>query len=201
MRANEAFEHLRRDKFLGSFVEETGVLTLQKKASPWRYLVYSILAQQLSTSVARVLRQRLEDKLGNAFSPEELLALPFEELRSIGLSNSKTNYIRNVASFASAERMDHKYLSGFDDESVISYVTTIKGVGRWTAEMMLMFCLAREDVFPADDLGIQQAMTGLYAYRRKDKKMLRNWMHKRSADWRPFRTYACLYLWRWKGSP
>jgi DNA-3-methyladenine glycosylase II len=94
--------------------------------------------------------------------------------------------------------LDHKFLSRLDDESVISYVTTIKGVGRWTAEMMLMFCLAREDVFPADDLGIQQAMTSLHDYRRKDKILVRNWMHKRSTDWRPFRTYACLYQWKWK---
>lgn len=198
MRATEAFEHLRKDRALGSFVEQTGIISIQKQSSPWRYLVYSILAQQLSTSVARVLRQRLYDKLGKTFSPTELLTLPFDELRSIGLSHSKTNYIRNVASFATTEKLDHKFLSRLDDESVISYVTTIKGVGRWTAEMMLMFCLAREDVFPADDLGIQQAMTSLHDYRRKDKIPVRNWMHKRSTDWRPFRTYACLYLWKWK---
>ncbi len=85
-----------------------------------------------------------------------------------------------------------------DNEDVINYLTQIKGVGRWTVEMILMFTLGREDVFALDDLGIQQAMTHLYKLDGSDKKQLKQDMLKISARWAPYRTYACMYLWRFK---
>ena len=91
-------------------------------------------------------------------SPEQILATPFETLRSIGLSGAKANYVQNVARFAMEFGMDHRVLAKMNDEEVIEYLTRIKGVGRWTVEMLLMFTLGREDVFAVDDLGIQQAM-------------------------------------------
>ena len=87
------------------------------------------------------------------------------------------------------------------DEEVIAYLTQIKGVGRWTAEMMLMFALGREDVFAIDDLGIQQAMIKMYKLDRTDKKQFREDMLKISEQWSPYRTYACIHLWRWKDAP
>ena len=85
-----------------------------------------------------------------------------------------------------------------DNEEVIAYLTEIKGVGRWTVEMLLMFALGREDVFAVDDLGIQNAMIKLYKLDNSDKKQLREKMLKVSAKWSPYRTYACVHLWRWK---
>jgi DNA-3-methyladenine glycosylase II len=87
------------------------------------------------------------------------------------------------------------------NDEVIEYLTRIKGVGRWTVEMLLMFTLGREDVFAVDDLGIQQSMIKLYRIKAEDKKLLREAMLKISGRWSPYRTYACFYLWRWKDNP
>jgi DNA-3-methyladenine glycosylase II len=85
-----------------------------------------------------------------------------------------------------------------DDEELIEFLVQIKGIGRWTAEMILMFTLGREDVFAVDDLGIQQAMTKLYKLNAEDKKGMKQEMIKISSKWSPYRTYACRYLWGWK---
>jgi DNA-3-methyladenine glycosylase II len=85
-----------------------------------------------------------------------------------------------------------------DNEEVITYLTQIKGVGRWTVEMLLMFALGREDVFAVDDLGIQNSMIKLYKLDRSDKKKFREDLLRISQKWSPYRTYACLHLWRWK---
>ena len=85
-----------------------------------------------------------------------------------------------------------------EDEELIEYLTQIKGIGRWTAEMILMFTLAREDVFAVDDLGIQQAICKLYRIEATDKKKMKVQMLKISKNWSPYRTYACRYLWGWK---
>ena len=94
--------------------------------------------------------------------------------------------------------MDHRKLGRMDSEEVIAYLTQIKGVGRWTSEMLLMFGLGREDIFAVDDWGIQNAMLHLYKLDRTDKKAFRESLLRISAKWSPYRTYACMHLWRWK---
>jgi DNA-3-methyladenine glycosylase II len=91
-----------------------------------------------------------------------------------------------------------KKLLAMENDAIIEYLTQIKGVGRWTVEMLLMFTLGRPDVFPADDLGIQNAMIKLYKLKIEDKKELRLKLEKLSKKWAPFRTYACIHLWGWK---
>ena len=94
--------------------------------------------------------------------------------------------------------MTYSKLRKMSNEEVIGYLIVIKGVGRWTIEMLLMFALGREDVFAVDDLGIQNAMIALYKLDHSDKKKLKESMLKVSGKWSPYRTYACLHLWRWK---
>jgi DNA-3-methyladenine glycosylase II len=157
------------------------------------------MSQQLSTKVASIIHNRFLDLYGGvAPNPEQILEVPEERLRGIGLSNAKVQYVRNVARFAMEQGMTPKQLGRMTDEAVIEYLTQIKGVGKWTAEMLLMFALKREDVFPADDLGIQQAMIRLYGLDPSDKKMLRQEMHRIAAKWSPYRTYASMHLWNWK---
>ena len=157
------------------------------------------MSQQLSTKVAGVIRKRFLGLFGGKTpTPEMILAVPFEKLRAIGLSNAKTNYVQNVARFAIENGMDHKDLRKMSNEEVIEYLTQIKGVGRWTTEMLLMFTLGREDVFAVDDLGIQNAMIGLYKLDGSDRKKLKEKMLLISEKWSPYRTYACLHLWHWK---
>jgi len=159
------------------------------------------MSQQLSTKVARVIRQRFIDLYDGEPTPQQIVDTSFEKLRAIGLSNAKVNYVQNVARFEMEKGMNHRILSKMNNEEVIEYLTQIKGVGRWTTEMLLMFALCREDVFAIDDLGLQQAIIRLYDLKHRKKKIMLDRISKISKLWSPYRTYACMYLWRWKDNP
>lgn len=200
--ASEYHLHLSKDKKIKKLIDHNGVFTLKKQKNVCTYLCASIMSQQLSTKVADVIYQRfLNLYAGKQPSPELIIATPPETLRAIGLSNAKVSYVQNVARFSLEHGMDHRKLHKMNDEEVIQYLTQIKGVGRWTVEMLLMFALSREDVFAIDDLGIQNAMIALYKLDRADKKQFREEMLRISKKWSPYRTYACMYLWRWKDNP
>lgn len=190
--------HLSKDEKLKALIDQHGPFSLKKQKKLYLYLCFSIMSQQLSTRVARVIRQRFLNLYGGEPSPQQIVDTPVEQLRSIGLSNAKAQYIRNVARFELEQGMGHRKLAKMDNEEVIAYLTQIKGVGRWTTEMLLMFALCREDVFAPDDLGLQQAVTGLYNLKHRKKKILLDRIQKIAAQWSPYRTYACMYLWRWK---
>jgi DNA-3-methyladenine glycosylase II len=186
--------HLEKDRKLSKLINSQGVLKIRKRKNLFIYLCASITSQQLSTKVAEVIYNRFLGLYeGEEPSPQEVIDTPFDKLRSIGLSNNKAQYIQNVARFAIESGMDHKQISKMSNEEIIVYLTQIKGVGRWTVEMLLMFALGRED-----DLGIQNAMIGLYKLSRDDKKKFREDMLKISSRWSPYKTFACMHLWRWK---
>lgn len=195
----EYVAHLSKDKKLKRLLESSELHQLKKRKNICTYLCASIMSQQLSTKVATVIHNRFLALYGGKEPlPQQILDTPFEKLRSIGLSNAKANYVKNVAQFEIDFGMDAKRLHKMDNEEVIAYLTQIKGVGRWTTEMLLMFALGREDVFAVDDLGIQNAMIKLYKLDNSDKKKLREDMLRISKKWSPYRTYACLHLWQWK---
>ena len=195
----EYIAHLSKDKKLKKLVEAAEPHQLKKRKNICTYLCASIMSQQLSTKVADVIYKRFIALYGGKEpGPQQILDTPFEQLRGIGLSNAKVSYVKNVAQFELEKGMDPKKLRKMDNEEVIAYLTEIKGVGRWTVEMLLMFALGREDVFAVDDLGIQNAMIKLYKLDNSDKKQLREKMLKLSSHWSPYRTYACVHLWRWK---
>lgn len=191
--------HLSKDKKLAKLIaaQETHQLKFHKNIC--LRLCASIMSQQLSTKVAKVIYHRfLELFDGKEPSPEQIVATPFDAIRAIGLSNAKTQYVLNVAHFAIDNKMDDKKIKKMKDEDVIALLTQIKGVGKWTVEMLLMFTLGREDVFAVDDYGIQVAMKKIYGLDDSNKKDFKEKMLKLSAAWSPYRTYACLYLWHWK---
>jgi DNA-3-methyladenine glycosylase II len=191
--------HLVKDKKLKKVVEAGKPYQLKRRKKIYIYLCASIMSQQLSTKVADVIYKRFIALFGGKEpTPQQILDTPHETLRSIGLSHAKATYVRNVAEFELTSGMDAKRLGKMDNEEVILYLTQIKGVGRWTVEMLLMFALCREDVFAVDDLGIQNAMIKLYKLDREDKKKFREDMLRISGKWSPYRTYACKYLWEWK---
>jgi DNA-3-methyladenine glycosylase II len=192
------FLHLSKDKKLARILENKQLLKISRHQHVHLYLCYSILGQQLSTKVAATIRKRFLKLYAGKPTPEQILATSHESLRSIGLSGAKANYVHNVARFTVEFGLNHQVLGKKSNEEVIEYLTRIKGVGRWTAEMLLMFTLGREDVFAVDDLGIQQAMIKVYNLDKTNKKKLREEMLKISAKWSPFRTYACLHLWQHK---
>ena len=192
-------EHLSKDKKMKKLIEVVEPYELTKRKKIYLRLCSSIMSQQLSTKVAEVIYKRFIDLYeGKEPSAQQIVDTPATVLRGIGLSNAKVSYVHNVARFEIEKGMDATKLSKMTNEEVVEYLTQIKGVGKWTVEMILMFTLGREDVFAVDDLGIQQSMIKLYRLKHEDKKELRQAMLKISGRWAPYRTYACMYLWRWK---
>jgi DNA-3-methyladenine glycosylase II len=190
-------KHFAKEKVMTRLIGEHGTVLLNRKSNIYLYLCSSIMSQQLSVKVAAVINQRfLALYNGKEPTPVEILNTPLTKLREIGLSNAKCSYIHNVARFAVEYGMDNEKLSAMSDEEVIEYLTAIKGVGRWTVEMLLMFALGREDVFAVDDLGIQNAMIRFYKLDRSDKKKFKESMIKKAKKWSPYRTYACMHLWK-----
>jgi DNA-3-methyladenine glycosylase II len=189
----EYLVHLSKDRKLKKLLDAQTPFSISKRKDIHFYLIASIMSQQLSTKVANTIRQRFLAIYGDRIPrPEEVLATTIETLRGIGLSNPKATYVHNVAKFAVEQGMDHRKLGKMNNEEVIVYLTQIKGVGRWTAEMLLMFSLGREDVFAIDDWGIQNAMIRLYKLDRTDKKAFREALLRISAKWSPYRTFACM---------
>ncbi len=190
--------HLQKDKRLARTIgEEVHSLELHPNI-PVRIMA-SIISQQLSTKVAKVIFNRfLAIYKGKEPKPRQVLDTPAETLRAIGLSNAKVSYVHNVARFCIEHKITDKKLLAMSNDEIIDLLVQIKGIGKWSVEMLLMFTLGREDVFAVDDLGIQQAMTKLYKLDTADKKAMKEKMLKLSERWSPYRTYACLHLWKWK---
>jgi DNA-3-methyladenine glycosylase II len=192
-------EHLSKDKKLAALIEKQGPFKLKKRKHLHLTLAGSIMSQQLSTKVAATFQKRFLALYDSANpTANEIAATAFETIRAIGLSNQKTRYILNVAEFFCKETDAEKKIRKMGNEEIIVYLTQIKGVGKWTTEMLLMFTLARENVFPVDDYGIQAAMKKLYRLNDDNKKIFREKLHKIAERWEPYQTYACLHLWNWK---
>lgn len=129
-----------------------------------------------------------------------ILAMDAETMRNIGMSHAKVSYVKNVCFFFKENKITDATLAKMENETIIELLTQIKGVGRWTVEMILMFTLGREDVFAADDLVIQQGMIRMYGLDASNKKSLLAKMNSIAAQWKPYRSYACRYIWNLKNS-
>ncbi len=191
-------EVLAADKKLAPALSVNFNVLEKRKNVPLR-LMSAIMGQQLSTRVAKIIYDRFINLFdGREPSPHQVLKLTDEQLRSIGLSNAKVQYVKNVAAFWTEHALTDAAFEFLDNDEIIDLLTQIKGVGRWTVEMLLMFTLGREDVFAVDDLGIQKAMTALYKLEQLPIKERKEKMIKLSKKWHPYQSYACLYLWNWK---
>jgi DNA-3-methyladenine glycosylase II len=190
--------HLQKDKKLSAILNGDLHSLKYHRNIPLR-IIASIMSQQLNTKVATIIYNRFLDLYkSNEPTPAQVLATDYQQLRSIGLSHAKATYVHNVARFCVDQQVTDTKLLAMSNEEVMEWLMQIKGVGKWTVEMLLMFTLGREDVFPIDDLGIQMAMVKLYKLKTDDKKILREKLLKLSGKWSPYRTYACLHLWGWK---
>ena len=194
-------DHLSRDTKLRKVLASQDAIEITSRKNIPLRLCASIMSQQLSTKVAKVIFHRFLDLYGGKEpKPAQIVATSFDTLRAIGLSNAKAQYVLNVAQFAIDHKLDDKVIRKMGNEEIISLLTQIKGVGQWTVEMLLMFTLGREDIFAVDDYGIQSAMKKLYKLDDTNKKEFKEKMQKIAAKWSPYRTYACLHLWQWKDS-
>lgn len=187
-----------RDKKLAVVMAELPFPSFKRKQDVYSALLYSIVSQQLSIKAAGTIHQRFLGLFPQQYpAPELLLKCPPAKLRNAGLSQQKSSYMKNVARFALQQGMGYEQLKKQSDQEVIDYLTQIKGVGKWTVEMLLMFSLNRKDVFPVDDLGIQNAMKELYRLDLSGKALQQR-MVAIAERWRPYRTVACKYLWKWR---
>lgn len=192
-------KHLKKDKTLKKVIERVGEIKPNKNRDLYMALLEAIVSQQLSVKAADTIWKRFLALFKDEY-PEAKLLLKMKDdtLRSSGLSYQKAGYLKNIALFSIEQTLDYKKLKNKSDEELIEYLIQIKGVGRWTVEMVLMFSLNRDNVFPKDDLGIQNGMKILYNISSRNKRELFAEMERISEVWKPYRTLACRYIWRHK---
>jgi|SRR6185295_8192020 len=190
-----AIAHLRRsDPVLSALIRQVGPFTLKPNPKRFELLVRSIVSQQISVSAARAILGRLQASAKpRGVSPERLAMLDSDELRAVGLSRQKAAYLSDLAEKCATGSIRLNQMGRLTDERVIEELTQVKGIGRWTAQMFLIFALGRLDVFPHDDLGIRSAIRDLYGL---DDLPDRATSLRIADPWRPYATVASWYCWR-----
>jgi DNA-3-methyladenine glycosylase II len=194
--AEAALNFLRAgDPVLGRIIEQVGPLTITHRRERFPALVRAIIFQQLAGRAALAIYQRFVDIVGGGRfpTPAKVLAASEDDLRRAGLSRGKMTYIRDLAEHVRDGRLSFRRFAGMNDEEIIADLTRVRGIGRWTAEMFLMFNLRRPDVLPVDDLGFRNAVAGAYGLAKPPTaKELKAFGER----WRPYRTAAVWYLWQ-----
>ena len=188
---------MRRDPRLGAVIKRVGRCALPdgRTHDPFAGLVHVIMSQQLSGKAASTIFGRVEALAGGraALTPAMVRSLDAAALRSAGVSRPKISYLYDLADHVTDGRLDLHALDGHPDDEVIARMTAVKGLGRWSAEMFLMFRLNRPDIFPVGDLGIVKGMQALFGMKRRPAERT---MVRLAEAWRPYRSIAAWYLWR-----
>ncbi len=182
----------RNDSKMADVIEAVGPPKIPHLRGRFASLVRSILSQQISGAAARTIQARLKERIG-AFSADAIAALPVDELRSLGISNQKAGYLLDLAAKSQAGEIRFKRHTSMDDEAVIDELVTIRGIGRWTAQMYLIFSLSRCDVFPEDDLGVRKGMQHIYNLDSADDRPV---LREIASSWRPYCSFASWYCWQ-----
>lgn len=197
----QAIAHLSQDKKMAEIIASSNfqIHFRPVERSVLAPLLESIVSQQLSVKAADTIHSRFLQLFDTPLpTPHAILGIDDAALRAVGLSGQKVKYIKNVASFALENSLEIDDMEKRSDEEIIQLLTQIKGVGQWTVEMILMFTLQRPDIFPIDDLGIYQSIIEAYQLDIQDKKEMRKAIFAIAENWRPYRTWACRYLWKWR---
>lgn len=196
----EIISHLKKDKILAILIDNCTINIEKKPIKVFDDLIRSIVSQQLSTSAAATIYGRFINSFHNETPiAKQIQNRDVEDLRQYGLSYQKAGYIKNVVQHFQDNNLFDTDWDQWTDEDIIAELTKIKGVGKWTVEMILMFSLFREDVLPLDDLIIRNHMVSLYKVTSEKKQLVAD-LNAVAASWRPYRTYACRYLWAAKDS-
>ncbi|HEX8234627.1 MAG TPA: DNA-3-methyladenine glycosylase [Abditibacteriaceae bacterium] len=191
-----AKRHLAQyDPILAQVIAQVGKPQLGREPDAWRALSSSIIGQQVSTHAARAIRGRFAAIVpGQDFpSPADVLSTPDEALRAVGLSQNKMLSIRDLARHFEEKLINTKRFPKMSDEEIIAALVPVRGIGRWTAEMFLIFSLGRPDILAVDDLGLRNAMKKLY---QLEEAPTSTQMQQIAEPWRPYRSVASWYLWR-----
>jgi DNA-3-methyladenine glycosylase II len=195
LKSRKAVRYLRAaDPVLRTVIDAVGPFSLQLEPSQFRMLVRSIISQQISTKAARAIHKRVQGLVKpRLITAENLSRFSTDELRSAGLSPQKIRYIIDLTEKVTSGELKLRRLGRLPDEEIIEQLIVVKGIGRWTAQMFLMFCLGRLDVFPHDDLGIRSAIKRLYEL---DELPDKTSAIRIATPWRPYASVASWYCWR-----
>ena len=190
-----AVRHLRaQDPIMRRVIDRVGPCRLKPRRNRFRTLLGSIIGQQISTSAAQTIRQRVEQLVRPGVpTPSKVAQLSASQLRSAGLSRQKASYVRDLVDKSLAGQILYRRFSNMTDEEVTENLVQVKGIGQWTAQMFLIFSLGRQDVFPYDDLGIRNAIRRLYGLHQMPKKMTSS---RIAAPWHPYASVASWYCWQ-----
>ncbi|WP_418280847.1 DNA-3-methyladenine glycosylase family protein [Halorubrum sp. DTA98] len=183
---------LRADPTMATLIDRHGRLAVEPADDGFRRLCVSIVNQQLSTASAAAIRERAFAVLDDEVSPERVLAADADRLRDAGLSETKVAYLRAAARAFEERDLTRGALADADDEAVVAELTTITGVGEWTARMYLLFALGSEDVLPLGDLAVRRGLEALY---NDGEELSRAEMREIAEAWRPYRSYGTRYVW------
>jgi DNA-3-methyladenine glycosylase II len=190
----KAVNHLKKsDPVLRAIIERVGPYRMEYGPAEFSSLAEAIVYQQLNGKAAVTIFNRFAALAGEPLSPEGILKLSGEQLRSVGLSKQKSAYLQDLSAKTAAGLLDFSRLPKLTDEEVIQHLTQVKGIGVWTAHMFLMFSLRRPNVLPTGDYGVQMAIKKHYKKRKLPKPKD---MEKIAKPWEPYRSVACWYLWR-----
>jgi DNA-3-methyladenine glycosylase II len=190
----KAERHLAKaDPIMKRLIAKHGHCPLvEREFQPFHMLANAIISQQLSTKAATTIKQRVGELVGVPFQASRVLSITTEKLRGAGLSRAKTRYICELAAHVSDGRLAFDEIISLDDEAIVKKLIEVPGIGRWTAEMFLLFGLKRLDVLAVGDAGLQRAAKLLYGKNRKSETLL----YRVGEAWRPYRSIASWYLWR-----
>lgn len=181
------------DPVMRATIERVGPCTLEPDPDIFNALVDAIISQQISVRAADAIMARVRAALPEGkVTPEALLPFDFDRLRTLGLSTPKARYILNLVEQVCSGQLQLEVLSELDDEEIIRQLTAVKGIGRWTAEMCLIFTFGRPDVLPVDDLGFLEGIRAAYQLAARPSKQE---ARERGELWRPYRTFATWYMW------
>ena len=180
----------RKDKRLGEAIDRIGHIYREVDGDLFSSVVHSIIAQQISSAALKTIWMRLTDKLGS-MSPEAICAVSREEIQSSGISFRKADYIKELSERIKSGDLDVNALRTMPDKELIGNLSALKGIGVWTAEMLMIFCLQRPDVVSFGDLAIHRGMRMLYHHRKIDRKLFDKYARRYS----PYGSVASLYLW------
>jgi DNA-3-methyladenine glycosylase II len=189
----KAENYLKKDKYIGPVIGLYGPCKIAPGATKNYFvdLVDAICGQQLSIKAAATIYGRVKNGLGGVITPTKILKTSEAKFRSWGLSRQKTSYLKDLAERVQKKEVKIKTLNRLSDDEVLRELIAVKGIGRWTAEMFLMFTLARADVFPVDDLGIKKGVEKLLGKQLSDQKVA-----EFALRWKPYRTVAAWYIWQ-----
>lgn len=188
-----ARRHLRQvDRVLRGVIAEVGIYQVRYRDDRFLALVEAIIAQQVSVGAARAILKRLLDHYPGGLTPQRLLTTPPESLRAVGLSRQKTEYLLGLSRQVEDGAINLATIHALDDDQVLKILTQLKGIGRWTVEMFLIFSLRRPDVLPVSDLGFRKAVQKVYRLRKSPDSQK---IEALAVPWRPYRSVATQYLW------